>query len=528
MTQKVLKKCMKCINKKYELMCVCMGLSEFLSVCIIWGVGEFINRVTEYDSMREGIQEMLILLFMACGSFLLKYTAQHFNFWNSNVLMINLQGEILEHLMYADYVMLAQRDHIGMTQQINNDCVTVSDYYIEKLPKLVFGGIKIVVLFLIIAFCSWEVFMALVILVLLYYAIYLCKKKVYGIRNQKMRSAMSDFFSLLGGQLLNIFLIKVNSWHNKSKDRFDREGKKFIETSVKFLDMDYWLNNFLSTISMIMLVLIPFFMSRKEVGAGMFVIVITYVQMLIPYIQEFMDTMKFSVQNKNAQDRLNELLTIDMEQTGEKRINGISGIRVTDISFHYRESEKLIFRNFSFNLEKGKLYLIKGENGTGKSTLLNLILGIYRPDKGAVFYNEENMAALDILNLREKCISFCEQEPYLIKGTIRENLNGEKPDTKLLDFVEKLENGYETVVDSKASNLSGGQRQRIALARAFQKKADLYILDEPTNALDVQAIKILKEELLFRKDDSIIIIVSHDPKMANLADEVIDLAVLNA
>lgn len=523
MTRKLLMKCMKSINKKYGLMCVCMGVAELLSVCIIWGVGDFINRVSEYGNMRDAIQEILTLLFMACGNFLLKYIAQHLNFKNSNVLMIDLQREVLEHLMYADYAMLAQRDHFGMAQQINNDCVTVSDYYIEKLPKLVFGCIKIAVLFLIIAFCSVEVFLALLVLVLLYYAIYLCGKRAYKIRNQKMLSAMSDFFALLGGQLLNIFLIKVNSWYNKSKKSFDREGKEFITTSVKFLDMDYWLNNFLNTISIIMLVLIPLFLSQKTVGPGMFVIVITYVQMLIPYIQEFMDTIKFSVRNRNAQERLNELLEIDKEQTGEKRISEISRICIENISFHYRKSEKMVLKDFFLKLEKGKLYLIKGENGAGKSTLLNLILGIYRPDSGVIYYNEENMVTLDVLNLREKCISFCEQEPYLIKGTIRENLNGGKPHTRLLDFVGKLENGYETIVDNTASNLSGGQKQRIALARALWKKAELYILDEPTNALDVQAIKILKEELLLRRNNSIIVIVSHDPKMMDLADEIIDL-----
>lgn len=68
-------------------------------------------------------------------------------------------------------------------------------------------------------------------------------------------------------------------------------------------------------------------------------------------------------------------------------------------------------------------------------------------------------------------------------------------------------------MDNIASNLSGGQKQRIALARALWKKAELYILDEPTNALDVQAVKILKEELLLRRNNSIIVIVSHDPKM---------------
>lgn len=521
MTRKMLHRCMKCINKKYGLMCLCMGMTEFLSVYIVWGVGDFINKISRVGNGRDEIQEMLILLFMACGSFGLKYIAQHLNFQNSNVLMIYMQGEVLDHLMYADYAMLAQRDHIGMTQQINNDCVTVSDYYIEKLPKLVFGCIKIVALFVIIAFCSWEVSLVLLAFILIYYVIYLCEKKTYKMRNQKMLLAMSDFFALLGGQILNIFLIKVNSWHNKSKERFSNAGKEFIGTSVKFLDLDYWLNNFLNTTSIITLVLIPFFLSGREAGAGMFIIVITYVQMLIPYIQEFMDTIKFSVQNKNAQERLNQLLTIGVEQIGEKRIGEISEIQIEDISFHYCKSEKHILKNFSFTLEKGKIYLVKGENGTGKSTLLNLLLGIYRPDTGAIYYNREDMTELDVLNLREKCISFCEQEPYLIKGTIRENLNDEEIDTRLLDFVENLENGYETIVDSKASRLSGGQKQRIALARALGKQAELYILDEPTNALDAQAIEILKEELQCRRDNAIILVVSHDPKMTDLADKVI-------
>lgn len=523
MIQKVRKACMKPIRKKYILMCVCMGMTELLSVSTIWGVGFFINQESAVGSIGEAKSLMLFLLGLVCIEFFLKYIAQHLNFQNSNILMISMQGEVREHLMYADYAMLAQRDSIGMTQQINNDCVTVSDYYIEKMPKLVCGYIKVAILSMLIAICSWEVFVVLLVLVSLYYLIYLYGKKTYKARNQRMLSAMSDFFALLGGQLLNIFLIKINSWYEKSRKNFEKEGDAFIRTSVKFLDFDYWLNNILSAISIIMLVLIPFFLSPKAAGAGTFVVVITYVQMLLPYLQELMETVKFSMQNKNALERLDELLTIRPERTGEKEIPEISEIRIKNIDFHYTNSEKQILKDFSFYLERGKLYLIKGENGAGKTTLLNLLLGIYTPDVGAIFYNGENMEVLDVLKLREKHISFCEQEPYLIKGTILENLNGERPDTKLLDFIDKLEHGYETFVDSKASNLSGGQRQRIALARALSRKAELYILDEPTNALDVQAIELLKEELQKKKKDAIVVMVTHDVQMLSLADEVISL-----
>lgn len=183
MIQKVRKVCMRPIYKKYILMCVCMGMTELLSVSIIWGVGFFINQVSAVGSIGEAKSLMLFLLGLVCIEFFLKYIAQHLNFQNSNILMISMQGEVREHLMYADYAMLAQRDSIGMTQQINNDCVTVSDYYIEKIPKLVCGYIKVAILSMLIAICSWEVFVVLLVLVSLYYLIYLYGKKTYKARN---------------------------------------------------------------------------------------------------------------------------------------------------------------------------------------------------------------------------------------------------------------------------------------------------------------------------------------------------------
>lgn len=135
-----------------------------------------------------------------------------------------------------------------------------------------------------------------------------------------------------------------------------------------------------------------------------------------------------------------------------------------------------------------------GGSGTGKSTLLSLLLGLYEPVEGKILLNGKDITQYNKSSLYDH-ISAVFQQVLLFKGTIRENLQmGETiPETQLTEackaagiyeFISSQENGFDTVIENWGSNLSGGQRQRLGIARAYLKKSDLVIMDEATSALD--------------------------------------------
>ena len=165
--------------------------------------------------------------------------------------------------------------------------------------------------------------------------------------------------------------------------------------------------------------------------------------------------------------------------------------------------------------------------------MLDILLGLYN-DKidGKIKYNDIDINYLDMRKMRREQISFVEQEPYLIQGSIENNvfLTEHYSRRSLKNVIEKLKfDAIDTmmkeerkIIDGK-SEFSGGERQKIALVRLFIKTADILLLDEPTSALDVMSKKRVMDYLQDIKQDKIIIIISHDWEIAELCDKVVKI-----
>jgi ABC-type multidrug transport system fused ATPase/permease subunit len=164
---------------------------------------------------------------------------------------------------------------------------------------------------------------------------------------------------------------------------------------------------------------------------------------------------------------------------------------------------------------------IVGPNGSGKTTIVNLILGFYRPQKGTLCADGHLFSDLDIVHLRRH-IGVVTQDAILFSGTILDNITYGYPDASREqvtqaarlatadEFIQQLARGYETLVGENGLLLSGGQRQRIAIARALLRQPRLLILDEPTNHLDTAAARRLMENLRSLPHKPACLMISHD------------------
>ncbi|EPD69770.1 hypothetical protein HMPREF1219_01102 [Corynebacterium pyruviciproducens ATCC BAA-1742] len=176
---------------------------------------------------------------------------------------------------------------------------------------------------------------------------------------------------------------------------------------------------------------------------------------------------------------------------------GSTTIDFDDVSFGYDEGDEVI-HNVSFTVHPGEKVALVGESGGGKSTLVNLILGLYRPTEGALTINGHDVTAVQAEDLR-KSVGVVFQDSSLFSGTVRENIAYGKPDATdeevvsaakaafAHDFIEEFPDGYDTVIGERGLRLSGGQKQRVAIARAMLKDAPILVLDEATSALDTKA-----------------------------------------
>ncbi len=215
--------------------------------------------------------------------------------------------------------------------------------------------------------------------------------------------------------------------------------------------------------------------------------------------------------------------------SGNHKIMFDGNIALREVDFSY-ENEKIL-RSVNLTIEPGNKVSIIGSNGVGKSTIVNLILGFYRPQKGLLLTGEHPYSDIDIIHLRQN-IGVVMQNPIMFPGTIRENIVYGCPDaspekiiraSKLAtahEFIDALPEKYETLMGEKGIRLSGGQCQRIAIARALLRQPKLLILDEPTNHLDEASINQLMHNLKSMEGDPSILIITQDRDTAKQSDYV--------
>lgn len=213
----------------------------------------------------------------------------------------------------------------------------------------------------------------------------------------------------------------------------------------------------------------------------------------------------------------------------------VKTVELRRVTFHYDENRPL-FQNYSCLLQRGVITAISGVNGSGKTTLLRLLTGYLEPQEGVVFVNGRNLKDWQLDSFRCR-VSAVFQDSLLITGTIRENITLNNPKYRKSDIesalqlsgadslVARLPDGLEHKIGVEGGGLSGGERQKIAIARALIRKPDILIFDEVTNHLDCESRLRMRSLLKQLRENTIVLMVSHDPEMLALCDNEIHLNV---
>jgi len=238
-----------------------------------------------------------------------------------------------------------------------------------------------------------------------------------------------------------------------------------------------------------------------------------------------------------AADRLFEIMDLEREATENKVLltpDMAGDIRFKEVSFRYG-SRVTVFDKLSLTIPKGKITAVVGESGSGKSTLLSLLQNLYPLKEGNIYIGNYDIKHLENASLRQ-LVSVVPQQIDLFAGTVIENIAmGEfEPDMKkimfycqllgITDFIEKLPNGFQTMLGERGANLSGGQRQRLAIARALYREPQVLILDEATSALDSISEQFVQKTLqLLRREGITIVLIAHRLSTIKNADKIMVL-----
>ena len=222
----------------------------------------------------------------------------------------------------------------------------------------------------------------------------------------------------------------------------------------------------------------------------------------------------------------------DSEQLLTRQLNSTNtAVSLKDVCFRYPDGVKDSISHVTFDIQKGEKVAIVGDSGAGKTTLANLILGLYQPTSGEFIESFSNETHSTVR------YGYLPQVPHIISGTLLENivltdrkedidfdrLERSLQDARIAEFVEKLPQKIETPLGPRGVSLSGGQKQRIALARVLYSNQDVIVLDEPTSSLDAETDDIVSEMLVNKLEQKTVIIVAHRYSTIRKVDRILYL-----
>lgn len=274
-----------------------------------------------------------------------------------------------------------------------------------------------------------------------------------------------------------------------------------------------------------------------QAGTITYGMMISFIQLVGQIQGPFRDMTRFIpilINTLTASERLMELEDVPLEDDAEPIVfeNG-AGVRVADVSFHYKEGGRAILSQFSCDFPKGSTTAILGETGAGKTTLIRLILALLKPSDGQIEMFDETQSVK--VSPRTRCnLVYVPQGNTLFSGTIRDNLLLGNPDateeemrealeTACAGFVMNRPDGLDTICGELGAGLSEGQAQRIAIARALLRKGSVLLLDEATSALDMQTEQQLLKNLSNREAGQTIICVTHRPAVIAYCTQVVEM-----
>ena len=511
-------------------------LSVVVSLAQVWAIQHAIDVAshTAEGSLYWAVAYMGLLI-------LANFAISISSIWVRNILGIRAQNRMQQRML--DRILRSEwrgkeRMHSGdVINRLEGDVGNVVSFLTETLP----GALSTLAMFLGAFFYlfSMDKWLALIIIVML--PLFLAVSKIYVNQmrhfTRQVRDSDSKVQSVLQETVQNRMLIKTLESDTMMVDRLENTQSELRQNVVKRTMFSVF-SNLILNFGFALGYLVAFLWSALRMSAGTLTFGgMTAFLQLVNRIQGpargLTKLVPAFVSVFTAAERLMELEEDPMEEQGEPiELEGPCGVQLEAISYEYEPTDGKVIDNLSFDFYPGSCTANLGETGAGKTTLVRLILALLRPQSGEVsIYNEKMKKTLS----PRMCCNFVyvPQGNTLMSGTIRENLRLGKLDATdeemkevlmqaCAGFVFDLPKGLDTSCAESGGGVSEGQAQRIAIARALLRNRCIMLFDEATSALDPDTERQLLQNIL-QKRDKTVIFITHRPAVVDYCDQTLKI-----
>lgn len=468
---------------------------------------------------------LFIVIISAIGGFFVFLKTVFANIATERIAK-NLRDDIYTHLEFINYKYISKTSPGDIIQRSTSDIETIkrllSLQFVEILSSISIFTFSLIIMFTlnvkVALICAFGCF----IIGSVSYLFYSNVKKLF----MKLDEAEAKLTHTVSENVSHIRVIKAFNREKFHYDLFkiDNENLKKRQFNFSVLNAVYWSVTNLTTFLLMGSVIGygGYLAIKNIISFGDLAAFTSYVNLMIWPIRSLTRILADSGKATVAIKRIEEILQFPEEDmiSGIKKVNIKGGVRFENVGFKYDTSDDFSIRNISFEIKPDQVLGITGTTGSGKTTLVSLILRLFEPTEGTIYLDGYNIKDLNKEFLREN-IAIVLQEPYLYNISIKDNImitNDTATDKMVVDAAKtanvhkdimSFEEGYNTISGEGGVNLSGGQKQRIAIARAILKSTPLLILDDSLSAVDMKTDKNIRNALNTMPNKPTLIIISN-------------------
>lgn len=459
--------------------------------------------------------------------------------WVSGNVVMQIRRKIFNHFMHMPVSFFDKEQTGALLSRITYDSEQVSAATSKALVSIVREGASIIGLLVLMFWNSWQLSLVLfAVAPIVAWAISVVSKRFRKI-SKNMQTSMGHVTSSSEQMLKGHKVVLTYGGQEVEKERFDIVSNQMRQQTMKLVTAQAAANPIIQMIASVAIVVVLFLASvdsiKAELTPGTFTVVFSAMFGLMRPLKALTNVTSQFQRGMAASQTLFELMDLETEKdTGTLKPQTVKGeVEVKDITFTYQGADSPALENVSFSIPKGKTLALVGRSGSGKSTIANLFTRFYDVDSGTIELDGHDIRDYELRNLRQH-FALVSQNVHLFNDTVANNIAyaAEEEYTReqiehaaklahATEFIEGMENGFDTVIGENGASLSGGQRQRLAIARALLRDAPVLILDEATSALDTESERAIQSALDELQKDKTVLVIAHRLSTIEQADEIL-------
>ena len=479
-------------------------------------------------------QALIILIPLAI---IIAFSAKGISLYFAKLIMINvseevkkmLQIDMLKSFIKADTEIIDNKHTGNYISNLNFDVQQITRLLSEAYLSIFKDGLTLIGLIFVMFFQNWKLSMIAIIMI----PLASITAKILGKRMGKVTTQAQEKSGDLNRYLIDLFknhkIIKIFQRENFEESRSEKFVNDLKEKSAKISAVYIRSAPIMEILTGMMIATLIFYAGKliisEELAINNFFSFLAAMMLAYQPVKTLTKVNVAISQGFAAAERILPIIDtqneIDLNEKGDELNIKEGNIVLDKIDFTYKSNpENKVLQNISLKFAGGKMSALVGHSGSGKSTLLNMIPRIYLPSSGNIYFDNQEISKLNLESLRNQ-ISIVDQNTTLFDDTVFNNIKYAKPNAEKQDileaaklsmsdeFINNLENGYETMIGENGVKLSGGEKQRLSIARAFLKNSKIILLDEATSSLDSETEEKIQKALDKLTTNKTTIVIAH-------------------